>query len=107
MRFFLLSCCCLHCSADEQKAPAQQQTEGIDSRLKELHALRHQARLKSMQEEISGQPLMFEEWEKYAEHIKSSEKYEEEAKKIQQEIDLLEAQRKQLLNEQNSLHQKP
>lgn len=78
------------------------QIQVIDSELELLRKKQHQLRLKSMQEEINNQPLMFEQWGKYADHIKESEKYEEKAHQVQQQIDILTAKRNQLFQE-NSL----
>lgn len=94
--YFLGFCFVFCCCADEREAPSSLQLSEVDSQLKVLHQKLHELRLKSMQEEISGQSSMFEEWAKFADHMKLSEKYEEEAKHVQRQIEELETKRKLL-----------
>lgn len=88
------------CYANEMEPAAPAQLEDIDRQLDALNKELHALRLKSMQEEINSQPLMFEQWAKYADHIKQSELYEDDAEKVKRRIDELESQRKQILKAQ-------
>jgi hypothetical protein len=107
LSFFLFLILPLFCFGDiSSNQPTKDRLDHIDEQLQVLRERRRLARLQSMKEEISGQRLIFEEWEEYADRIQSSEKYSEEADKIQKQIDVLEAHREKILSEQNALDQK-
>lgn len=85
--------------ANESNASSTNQIVVIDQEIEVLQKKWHSLRLKSMQEEINSQPLMFSEWAEYATHIKKSEDYEDEAGLIQKKIDILKAKRADLIKE--------
>lgn len=107
MHVYLISLCFLFsvgispicCSAEEAVQKPMTAIEAVDFELVILHKQLSQARLKSMQKEINGQQLMFEEWSSFAKEIKESEEYEEQADQIQKQIEALESKRTLLLQQ--------
>lgn len=95
----LLLLVAIFCDAKEAPVSTFSQLEAIDAELESLDEELHKARLKSMQAEINGQQLMFEEWSKYAQQIKAAEQFEEQANDIQERIDALKAKRAEMQEE--------
>jgi hypothetical protein len=93
----IILCASSTCQA-ESPAASNSSLQTIDQQIEILSQQLHEARLKAMQEEINSQPLMFEEWGKFAKHIKNVEAYETEAERIQNEIDQLKEQRQRLID---------
>lgn len=85
----------ISCWADKP-ASAPTQVEQIDVELQSLNEQMHQLRLRHMQEEINSQPLMLDNAGEFVTHIKAAESYENQADILQERINRLEAQKKQL-----------
>lgn len=80
-----------------QEHSSQEQIEKIDTELQNLQTELKNYRKAALNAEMQAQPDMFDNWQEYADHIRTNEEDEKKIKKIKEKINSLKEKRAELI----------
>ena len=87
------------CADTSSPSPRQEQIDAIDADLRTLTQSLQKLRAKALNNEIDAQPLLFDDWDKFAEKIEANEEDEKKILKLKKEIDALKEKKRVLEQE--------